>query len=146
MKQPMKRLNLQLADGLPKCRSDSGKIKQILYNLLSNAVKFTPTGGSVFLSVEKEGVDRLRLVVCDTGPGIPKDQQGTVFEKFRQVDASETREHEGTGLGLAITKELVQMLGGGIRLESMEGRGATFVVELPATLKRETERVRVPLT
>ncbi len=129
------RLVLTLAEGLPRCRSDKGKIQQILYNLLSNAIKFTPTGGSVSLSVEKAGGDLVRLIVRDTGPGIPDEQQETIFEKFRQLDASKTREHEGTGLGLAITQELVRMLGGVIRLDSTEGRGATFTVELPASVQ-----------
>lgn len=136
------RLDLRLAADLPRCHSDSGKIKQILYNLLSNAVKFTPTGGSVSLSVERNANDRVRLIVRDTGPGIPDDLRDAVFEKFRQLDASETREHEGTGLGLAITRELVHMLGGVIQLESEDGQGTTFIVELPTTLKSGMERSR----
>jgi signal transduction histidine kinase len=138
-------LELRLADDVPDCTSDSGKVKQILYNLLSNAVKFTPTGGSIFLMVERNGSDLVSLTVRDTGPGISKDQREIVFEKFRQLDASQTREHEGTGLGLAITKELVHMLGGRIRLEGEEGQGATFIVELPIMLKKGEPRARIRL-
>ena len=139
-------LSLQLAEDLPRCRSDSGKVKQVLYNLLSNAVKFTPTGGSVCLSVERNEDELVRLTVHDTGPGIPQDQREVVFDKFRQLDASQTREHDGTGLGLAITKELVNMLGGVIQLESTEGQGSTFVVELPIAVRGEAARPRIRAT
>lgn len=130
-------LSLTVADELPPCRGDSGKIKQILYNLLSNAVKFTPPGGSIALFAEGLDDQRLRLTVRDTGPGIPEEQRHRIFEKFHQLDASKTREHEGTGLGLAITKELVHILGGVIRLESGDTSGAVFVVELPSQVPEE---------
>ncbi len=132
-----KQQSLELAadPDLPLLHSDSGKVKQILYNLLSNALKFTPEGGSVTVRVEHHnGAERgVRLGVSDTGPGIPEDQREAVFEKFKQVDASVTREHGGTGLGLAITRELVHILGGEIEFESEIGRGTTFLVTLPAT-------------
>ena len=130
-------LTLERGDALPQCRSDSGKIKQILYNLLSNAIKFTPKEGAISLAVEavdreaRGSGERLRLTVCDSGPGIDPDDQESIFEKFRQLDASRTRKFEGTGLGLAITKDLVQMLGGSITVASEPGTGATFTVELP---------------
>jgi signal transduction histidine kinase len=133
-------LETRLADDLPRCRSDSGKIKQILYNLLSNAVKFTPTGGAISLSVDRDGDLFVRLVVRDTGPGIAESQRQAIFEKFHQLDSSQTREHAGTGLGLAITKELVQMLGGTIELESTAGEGASFMVKLPILTERATPR------
>ena len=98
------------------------------------------------LSVTRNGEDRVDLAVRDTGPGIPADQHEIIFEKFRQLDSSQTREHEGTGLGLAITKDLVQMLGGCIRLDSAPGRGSTFSVELPITTKERTTRSRIRLT
>jgi signal transduction histidine kinase len=139
------RLTLQLDDPLPRCRGDAGKAKQILYNLLSNAVKFTPTGGAVSLTVRQSADDRIQMIVRDTGPGIAPDQRETIFEKFWQRDASQTREHEGTGLGLAITRDLVHMLGGTIRVESVEGQGSTFIVELPITVTDETPRARVAL-
>lgn len=134
-------LSVVLADDLPLCNSDSGKIKQILYNLLSNAIKFTPTGGTSSLSMDDVGDSTVQLTVRDTGPGIPKDQQTEIFEKFRQLDSSKTREHEGTGLGLAITKELVELLGGSIRVESMEGRGSAFIVTLPIDLQAQRTQV-----
>lgn len=115
-------------------RSDSGRIKQVLYNLLSNAIKFTPDGGSITLGLDSERNDRIRLIVRDTGPGIPPDKHAVIFEKFRQLDASTTREYEGSGLGLAITKELVRILGGTISLESNVGQGAVFTVDLPSAI------------
>ena len=133
-------LEARLADDLPRCRSDSGKIKQILYNLLSNAVKFTPTGGAISLAVDRDGDRFVRLIVRDTGPGIAESQRQAIFEKFHQLDSSETREHAGTGLGLAITKDLVQMLGGTIELESTAGEGASFMVKLPIQTERATPR------
>ena len=107
---------------------DVGRIRQIITNLLGNAVKFTDTG-HVLVDVSGaavEGRTRLRIVVTDTGIGIPADKLDQVFEKFSQVDASSTRRHEGTGLGLAITARLVALMGGEIKAESVEGRGATF--------------------
>lgn len=135
-------LTLELAEDLGRCRSDSGKVTQILYNLVSNAIKFTPTGGTISLRAKGHGKDRIRLSIHDTGPGIADDQRRVIFEKFRQLDASTTREHEGTGLGLAITKELVHLLGGTIQLESREGQGCTFTVELPTTLNSDVEQTR----
>lgn len=125
------RLELDIPEPLPTMTSDAGKIKQILYNLLSNAIKFTPEGGRVTLSAGPEGDDRVRITVSDTGPGIPPDEIDTIFEKFRQIDASRTREHSGTGLGLAISRELALMLGGSVSVSSEENVGSTFTVILP---------------
>lgn len=140
------RVRDELAGDLPLCYSDSGKIKQILYNLLSNAVKFTPEAGAISLSAELVGENHVRIAVSDTGPGIALEHQATIFEKFRQLDASRTREYEGTGLGLAITKELVQMLRGSIRVESQPEKGARFVVDLPLRTDSPSERSSIRLT
>jgi signal transduction histidine kinase len=137
-------LSLHLARELPRFRSDSGKLKQILYNLLSNALKFTPMDGSISLAAEHAADSRIRLVVSDTGPGIPRDQHEAIFEKFRQLDASKTREYEGTGLGLAITRDLVQILGGTISVDSQSGEGARFVVELPPRMEQPIEPAHSP--
>ncbi|MCH8967261.1 MAG: HAMP domain-containing protein, partial [Planctomycetes bacterium] len=138
-------LSLTVEADLPPLHSDSGKIKQILYNLLSNAVKFTPTGGSIGLSVAGAPADSVRLTVQDSGPGIPKEEHEVVFQKFRQLDASQTREHAGTGLGLAITRELVHTLGGTISLQSEPGHGATFIVTLPVKAEHGVRRPMIPL-
>ncbi|MFQ5489540.1 MAG: ATP-binding protein [Phycisphaerae bacterium] len=143
-----KNLTIQsdVAQDLPEMHSDSGKVKQILYNLLSNAIKFTPSGGTVRLAALPNGPGGIELRVADTGPGIAENQQKNIFEKFRQLDASTTREYEGTGLGLTITRELTQMLGGSIDLESVQGQGSTFVVRLPTESPKETERRLIGLT
>ena len=128
-------LRTQLAQNLPTVETDPGKLQQILYNFLSNAIKFTPAGGTVTITADRltrqDKKPGVRLGVSDTGPGIPYDMQDMIFEKFRQLDASHTREHAGTGLGLAICRELAEMLGATVSLVSEPGRGATFSVDLP---------------
>lgn len=119
---------------LPTVETDPGKLQQILYNFLSNAIKFSPEGSEVVIAAERvarsDGAAGVRVEVQDRGPGIPFDMQDTIFEKFRQVDASATRQHSGTGLGLAICRELAQMLNGAVGLSSEPGKGSTFFVEL----------------
>ncbi len=120
---------------------DRDKLEKIVSNLLSNALKFTPEGGrvSIQLSVTSEQSppkqlitdDWLLITIKDTGPGIPADQLDKVFDRFYQVDASHTREHEGTGIGLALTKELVELHHGEILVESEAGRGTRFILRLP---------------
>jgi signal transduction histidine kinase/CheY-like chemotaxis protein len=109
---------------------DSGRISQLLFNLLSNALKFTATGG-ITVHATDDGAGGLRLVVADTGIGIPADKFEDIFESFRQVDASTTRNYGGTGLGLAICRNIAEALGGAIRVESTEGKGTQFIVTLP---------------
>ncbi|HVP13462.1 MAG TPA: HAMP domain-containing sensor histidine kinase [Phycisphaerae bacterium] len=125
-------------DNLPKIYSDAGRIQQILYNLLSNAVKFTPEGGLVELKLNVLEDDRIAIAVRDTGIGIPPEKLSEVFEKFRQLDESMTREHSGTGLGLAISKELTSLLGGTIKVTSEVDKGSEFTVVLPVTIPAET--------
>lgn len=137
-------LSLTIEDELPICHSDSGRIKQILYNLLSNAIKFTPVKGLISLRVIPEENNRVRLSVCDDGPGIAQKDKEKIFIKFQQLDASETREYVGTGLGLAITKELVEKLGGKLELQSEPGNGSTFHVILPIKLKKLVDQPIVP--
>jgi len=124
---------------------DVGRIRQIITNLLGNAVKFTDRG---HVLVEVTGQDvgastQLKIAVQDTGIGIPADKLQLVFEKFSQVDASSTRRHEGTGLGLAITSRLVELMGGKVGVESVEGEGSTFwfSVELEHTGRPDVERI-----
>jgi signal transduction histidine kinase/AmiR/NasT family two-component response regulator len=112
-------------------RGDADRIRQIVGNLLSNAVKFTLQGevSACFDVVPESGA--LRLTVRDSGVGIAVEKQASLFEKFTQADNSATRRFGGTGLGLAICRELTQMMGGLISVESHEGQGSVFTVELP---------------
>lgn len=112
-------------------RGDQGRIQQILGNLLSNAIKFTPAEGKVTLRVWRDG-DTAVFQVEDTGIGIPEEQRSLLFEKFQQLDTSYDRNHQGVGLGLALTKQLVELHGGTISVESTVDIGSVFTVRLPA--------------
>ena len=121
----------QIDDGVPaRLRGDPTRIRQILSNLIGNAVKFTHNG-HVLVRVASQRDEQgqfadLRLSVADTGIGMDEETRGLVFESFRQADGSVTREYGGTGLGLTISRELAEMMGGEIGLESMPGVGSTF--------------------
>jgi CheY-like chemotaxis protein/two-component sensor histidine kinase len=111
---------------------DANRLQQIVWNLLSNAIKFTPSGGSVCLSVHEIDT-QVEVRVSDTGQGISRDFLPFVFDRFRQADSTSTRHHGGLGLGLAIARHLVEIHGGTIMAESPgEGKGATFSVRLPS--------------
>jgi len=110
-------------------RGDPSRVRQIIGNLLSNAVKFTETGRVSLKAVWRDGA--ARIVVEDTGPGLPSDQIDRLFSRFSQLDASTTRRHGGTGLGLSISRDLSRLMGGDILAVSEPGQGATFSVILP---------------
>jgi signal transduction histidine kinase len=136
--------------------ADERKLKQIIYNLLSNAVKFTPEGGSVCISAqmseygmlnadvkraanvsysqaEIQHTHYIQISVADTGIGIKNDDLNRIFNPFEQVDGSSSRAYQGTGLGLSLTRNLVELHGGTIWVESEgEGKGTTFRFVLPA--------------
>ena len=124
------KLGFEVAPATPVMITDATKVQQILYNLLSNAVKFTDEG-EVRLTVHPAGSARVAFDVSDTGPGIAREQQLRIFERFTQLDSSYTRRYRGTGLGLSIVKELTGLLGGEVAVESEVGRGSTFTVVLP---------------
>ncbi|MBE9093549.1 response regulator [Tychonema sp. LEGE 07203] len=123
---------LQLITQLQECPLlylDIERFDKVIYNLLSNAVKFTPEGGTITLTVEPAGAHCL-LQVKDTGIGIRTEQIPYLFERFRQAEGSASRSYEGSGLGLALVKELVELHGGQIAVESVYGEGTTFTVWL----------------
>jgi signal transduction histidine kinase/CheY-like chemotaxis protein len=110
---------------------DAARLQQVAWNLLSNAIKFTPKGGKIEVSLEREG-SKAVLRIRDDGEGIRKEFLPHVFERFRQGDSTSTRAHGGLGLGLSIVRHLVELHGGQVSAESDgEGRGATFTVGLP---------------
>jgi signal transduction histidine kinase len=111
--------------------ADEGRFRQVLYNLLSNAIKFTPDGGRVDVRAYRNQEGAIEVVVSDTGIGIKDEHQEMIFSEFRQVDESYARRYEGTGLGLALTRRLVELHGGHISVESVEGQGSTFTFTIP---------------
>ena len=110
--------------------ADKSKLNQVIYNLMENAVKYTQSGGQIKVSLVRQGRDAI-FTVSDNGPGIPKENLPHVFDRFYRVDKARSREKGGTGLGLSIVHQLVLLHGGAIRVESEEGKGASFIVELP---------------
>jgi len=108
---------------------DAEKIRQIILNLLSNAIKFTETGGTIAITCAAED-DKLRVIVRDTGIGIPPDKLSSVFEPFVQLERKLTSAHEGTGLGLAISRDLARGMGGDLIARSTIGKGSEFELRL----------------
>ncbi len=139
-----KSLNLAavVAPDVPILQTDPHKLQQVLYNLLSNAIKFSPPSGSIELAATREPDSQIRISVTDHGPGIDPDKHELIFEKFRQIDGSVTRQHSGTGLGLAISKELTTLLSGVISVTSTPGQGATFCILLPQNIESRTQDMR----
>jgi signal transduction histidine kinase len=134
---------------LPALTTDREKLKSILQNLINNAVKFTP-GGAISVEARMLGKtngngngsksgDFIEFKIADTGIGIPEAKLGVIFEKFRQVDGSETRLFGGVGLGLYIAKSFTELLEGDIKVKSKEGRGSIFTVKIPCGMDEEAE-------
>jgi PAS domain S-box-containing protein len=136
-------LNCHIDPAVPEhLKGDPGRIRQIITNLVGNAVKFTPQGEIVIsaaLISEKNGFVVIRFEVKDTGIGIPEERRAAIFAPFTQVDGSTTRKYGGTGLGLAICKQLTELMGGEIGIESEEGKGSTFW--FTARLEKQTSGV-----
>lgn len=125
-------LRKDLSEGLPVINCDSNRLQQVLINLLGNALKFTPVTGTVTVSCRASAVESfLEFEISDTGPGMDEDGVSRLFQRFSQVDGSITRKYGGTGLGLAISKELVELHGGKIWVESQLGKGSHFKFTLP---------------
>jgi signal transduction histidine kinase len=124
-------IRVQMVRGL-KVVADRDRIQQVVWNLLSNAIKFTASGGTVTVSVRRNG-QGVEIVVADTGIGIARKDLPYVFQRFWQAHTGASREYSGLGIGLALARHLVELHGGSIAVESEgPGKGATFSVTLPA--------------
>ena len=137
-------LDCSFGGSIPKLvRGDSQRIQQVLNCLLSNAIKFTSEGGvrvkvACLDDKETERV-KLRIAVADSGIGISEANKNKLFIRFSQVDSSDTRKYGGSGLGLVITKQIVELMGGSITVQSKEGVGSTFIVEIPLRLMKPAD-------
>mgnify|MGYP002715342867 CR=1 FL=1 len=136
IKSKEQKIHMKIDPNLPRrIISDEGRLAQVIANFLSNAVKFTPKSGNIYLSVEIVGEftesGLLRFEVADDGIGISAEQQKRLFKQFEQADNSISRKYGGTGLGLAISKNIVELLGGEVFLESEQGQGSRFSFAIP---------------
>jgi CheY-like chemotaxis protein/nitrogen-specific signal transduction histidine kinase len=122
--------------------ADRSKLKQIMYNIIGNAIKFTPDNGKVHVNISMKD-QMLLLSVKDNGIGISNDDQEKLFHPFVQLDSASTRKFEGTGLGLALVKNLLKLHGGTIDVESEQGKGSTFYIEVPLNLKENDLNARL---
>lgn len=122
-------IKLQISDPC-EMYADTAKLTQVVYNIMDNAIKYTPEGGLIRVRLVRSGRDAI-LRISDNGPGIPKEDQPHIFDRFYRVDKSRGRDSGGTGLGLSIVNQLVLMHGGSVSVQSEEGQGSTFTVELP---------------
>jgi signal transduction histidine kinase len=130
-------LRIHVADAVPTTLyGDQKRLQQILVNLVNNALKFTQQGG-VNMHFYCPDEAHWAIDIVDTGPGIPKEAQAYIFDPFRQIDSSATREHKGFGLGLAIVKQLVTLMGGTVTVISELGQGSTFTVILPLIASKQ---------
>jgi PAS domain S-box-containing protein len=127
------------------CRVDGDRFVQVVINLVSNAVKFSPPQAPVDIALT-QGDGATRLEVRDRGPGIPKEFQARIFQRFSQADSSDARQKSGTGLGLCIAKTIVERLGGTIGFRTTPGAGATFFVTLPTIAAIEPAAIHTGIT
>ncbi len=128
-------LNVDMPAQLPNAHGDERRLTQVLLNLVGNALKFTDEGGVTIKTVAAH--DSFTVAVVDTGPGIAPADQAKIFEEFQQADSSTTKQKGGTGLGLAIAKQIVEMHGGRLWVESELGKGSTFQFSLPINVERQ---------
>ena len=133
---------LDVPDDLPMVKVDPGVVHKVIMNLVGNALKFCGQPGQVRLSlrvdVRAEPAPAILAVrVSDNGIGIPEEDLQVIFERFRQADQSISRRYGGSGLGLALVRELSELMGGEVRVESRVGAGSTFIVEVPVEVVSE---------
>jgi signal transduction histidine kinase len=124
------RIDVAATPGLPAVRADADRIVQVLTNLIGNAIKFSPPGSAIRVGAQAQGA-LVEFAVADDGRGIPADKISRIFERFEQVDSSDSREKGGTGLGLAISRTIVRRHGGELWATSRPGVGSVFRFTLP---------------
>ena len=134
-------LTCELNDRAGEQLFDPDKWEKIVTNLLANALKFTPSAGEIKITCQIMPSDVLILQVSDTGIGIQAEKLPYIFDRFYQVDDSRTRAFEGSGIGLALVKELTILLGGHVEVESIEGKGTKFILQLPLTWATATDKM-----
>jgi signal transduction histidine kinase len=128
-------LRMNITEGLPEIEADGRRVEQVVANLLDNALNHTPSGGIVTVAVSLDKDDAL-VSVADTGEGIPAEHLPYIFERFYRIDDARSRKTGGAGLGLAIAKQMVELHGGRIWVESEVGKGSKFSFTLPVTRPR----------
>jgi signal transduction histidine kinase len=126
-------LHTVIEDDLPSIQADSQKIAWVLNQLIDNGIKFTQSGGSVVVSVKREGENLVLTSITDTGIGIPLNRVNDIFEPFHQLDGSTTRRYGGTGLGLSLVRDIIEAHGSMLDVQSTEGRGSTLKFPLLVT-------------
>jgi signal transduction histidine kinase len=132
-------LRTQIARPLPVLWADARRLNQVLNNLLSNAFKFSDDGAGIEVGARHSGRNEVVVWVKDRGVGIPNDEIGRMFEKYRQLSSTKGSNHRGTGLGLVICKKIIEAHGGRIWAESEDGKGATFFFSLPVNVAGAAE-------
>ena len=130
------KVKLKVDENIPDAYTDAGKVQQIIYNFLSNAVQFTDQNGRIEVSADMTDAKTILIAVRDTGCGFAESDKAKIFEKFRQVDGSITRQSAGSGLGLAICRELASMIAGSVDAESQIGKGSIFFLDIPINLAK----------
>ena len=131
-------LDLELNPSLPEAYFDMKRTGRAVRNLLDNAIKFSPQNGRVKVSSTVER-DEVSITVSDDGQGIPEEAISSIFDRFHQLDSSDTRSHGGAGIGLSLVKEIMEKQGGSVSVESRPGKGSVFTLRLPRKPKQESE-------
>ncbi len=126
-----------LASQVPKFAFDTKRVQQVMNNLLGNALKFVPSGGEIIVRSMMQG-DFARVTVTDTGHGIPANMIETIFQRFKQLEGAEERDHHSAGMGLALCKDFIEMHGGRIKVSSDVGRGSVFEFTLPTNVPADS--------
>jgi signal transduction histidine kinase len=129
-------LNIDLPASLPIVHGDGQRLEQVVLNLLTNAIKFTPKGGTITLRAQRQDAGMV-IEVQDTGIGIAREEQGRLFKPYSRLNSDRQR-HPGLGLGLALAKQVVELHGGKIWVESEQGKGSTFSFSLPQRAVKQT--------